>query len=1024
MADPVRVLHVDDDPEFAELTATFLERADDRMTVETATSAAEGRRRLAAAGTGSRPGVGIDCVVSDYDMPGTDGIEFLEHVRAEHGDLPFILFTGKGSEAVASDAIEAGVTHYIQKAPGTDRYALLANRITNAVEKRRAEHARRRHLDAIESAREGISILDEDGRFRYVNEAYADLYGYDPEELVGEHWELLYPDEDLDEINEDILPAVEETGHWHGTTTGLRADGTTFVEDHVVSATDEGGLICTVRDVSGREELTRSLRETRRRLELALEATDTGVWEWRPDDDEVIWNPTLERVMGLDPGEFEGTFDAFARRVHPDDIDEVTARAQRALREGGGYQAEFRMFHEDGSVRWVHARGQVVEDESGTRMVGVHQDITPRRKRERAIERLHRATRDLLGAEDREAAAGIAADAVRDILGHALNVVRLVDEAGERLEPVAATEDAQVEMGERPAYPVGDSPAGEAYRTGEPVVYEDVSTLDDGYDRGSARSVLYVPVGDHGVISVVDTEADAFDPPDVELARVLAANTAAAFDRLRREEEIRAAESRYRTLVEQFPDGGVFLFDEDLRYTTAGGRGLEAVGLTPADFEGATPHDLFPPELAEELATYYRRALAGETHTFEQQYEGNHYRIRTLPVRDDGDVVAGMAVSQDVTERRNYRARIEDLHRATRRLMAAETEGEVAERIVEAAESALGFPRTVVRFLEDDDRLVPAVISGARAELHEDRPVYEVGQPPVGLAFERGETLFYEHVEGIDDDIDRAPGDSLYVPIGDYGVLTVSGTEAGAFDESDVDVAEMLAANAEAALDRVARTRELRRQNDRLEEFAGVVSHDLRNPLNVVEGRIDLARAERDSEHLDIAAEALDRCRELVDDLLTLAREGDRIGDVEAVDLAAAVERAGRHLGRDGVAVAVETDRTIVADPGRLRQLLSNLLRNAAEHGSTDAGDGDADGVSVTVGDLPEGFYVADDGPGIPPEERETVFDAGHSTDADGLGVGLRIVEEVCDAHGWEVRVTESEAGGTRVEITGVETAE
>jgi CheY-like chemotaxis protein len=142
-ADPIRVLHVDDDPAFLDLASTFLERDSARIEVVTATGAAEG---MDALGDGD-----LDCVVSDYDMPGRNGIDFLQAVREAHGDLPFVLFTGKGSEEIASEAISAGVTDYVRKAPGSDQYTILSNRIENAVEAARAQAraARQEHINTL-----------------------------------------------------------------------------------------------------------------------------------------------------------------------------------------------------------------------------------------------------------------------------------------------------------------------------------------------------------------------------------------------------------------------------------------------------------------------------------------------------------------------------------------------------------------------------------------------------------------------------------------------------------------------------------------------------------------------------------------------------------------------------------------------------------------------------------------------------------------------------------------------------------
>lgn len=214
---------------------------------------------------------------------------------------------------------------------------------------------------------------------------------------------------------------------------------------------------------------------------------------------------------------------------------------------------------------------------------------------------------------------------------------------------------------------------------------------------------------------------------------------------------------------------------------------------------------------------------------------------------------------------------------------------------------------------------------------------------------------------------------------------------------------------------RKEREQDLQRQNDRLEEFASIVSHDLRNPLTVAEGQLELARETCDSDHLDEIERAHDRMNALIEDLLTLAREGETVTEVEPVDLTATVEGCWRNIDTSDATLVTETDTEILADERRLQQLLENLLRNAIDHGGS--------GVTLTVGDLKNGFYVADDGRGIPPDERDQIFEPGYSTALDGTGFGLSIVKEICDAHNWEITVCESEAGGAQFDIRWAEDA-
>ncbi|SEH65214.1 PAS domain S-box-containing protein [Halopenitus malekzadehii] len=223
----------------------------------------------------------------------------------------------------------------------------------------------------------------------------------------------------------------------------------------------------------------------------------------------------------------------------------------------------------------------------------------------------------------------------------------------------------------------------------------------------------------------------------------------------------------------------------------------------------------------------------------------------------------------------------------------------------------------------------------------------------------------------------------------------------------------------------------VKRANERLEEFASIVSHDLRNPLNVAMGHLELAREDCESPHLEAVQRAHDRMEALIEDLLTLARQGEAVAETDAVDLAAVVEACWETVETADATLVVADDRTVVADETRLRQLFENLIRNAVEHSSTsprshacgDAVEHGGPDVTVTVGGLEDGFFVADDGPGIPDDDAAAVFEAGYSTNAEGTGFGLSIVQRIAEAHGWDVTVTSGSDGGARFEFTGVEFA-
>lgn len=215
-------------------------------------------------------------------------------------------------------------------------------------------------------------------------------------------------------------------------------------------------------------------------------------------------------------------------------------------------------------------------------------------------------------------------------------------------------------------------------------------------------------------------------------------------------------------------------------------------------------------------------------------------------------------------------------------------------------------------------------------------------------------------------------------------------------------------------------------QSERLEQFASIVSHDLRNPLNVAQGHVELLEADLDDhqERLRVISNSLDRTNDIIDDVLALSREGRAVDEFEPVSLSAVVREAWRNVDTGDADLVVPTDGTVMADPARLQRLLENLLRNSVEHGRSDAGSPSSDGaaadggcLTVRVETTAGGFAVEDDGPGIDTDLDEQILEPGVSTAEDGTGLGLAIVDRIARAHGWTLHVTTGRSGGARFEF-------
>ncbi|WP_436930612.1 PAS domain S-box protein [Halosimplex halobium] len=454
--------------------------------------------------------------------------------------------------------------------------------------------------------------------------------------------------------------------------------------------------------------------------------------------------------------------------------------------------------------------------------------------------------------------------------------------------------------------------------------------------------------------------------------------------------------SRLSALFNKSPDA-IILVDADGEILRANERVEEMFGYQPAELEGESvellvpeaDRDQHPSQRESYMENPTTRPMGADLDLYARRKDGSTFPvdISLSPIETD-DGLEVMAAIRDITDR-------ETLRRKYRTVM-------------ESAPDAI--------FIAEAETNEILEVNQRAADLMEMSEEELVGQDQTALHpsedADRYRELFQRHVENEEGTVARfANGDDLFVETasGDRVPIEISAqaTELNG-DKVVIGVFRDISVRREYE-------RELQQQIERLETVAEVLSHDLRNPLNVAEANVDLARKSGDPERLDKVEKTHTRMENLIDDALTLIQEGYEVESVEPIELTSIVSDCWQHVQTTEATLQITNEGIIYADSRRVKNLFENLFRNAIDHGG--------DTVTVRVGVFEDGFFVADDGPGIPAEEREDVLEPGWTTDEEGTGLGLNIVSEITSAHDWEIDVSESEDGGARFDFTGVKTA-
>jgi len=858
------------------------------------------------------------------------------------------------------------------------------------------ESVYQRTLDRVSDA---IVSVDTDFQYTYLNQKAEELLGKTQSELLGE-------------VIWNAFPETENTIAQDRIEKALRTNQETQYERYNESVDswfevrvfpDTNGLSIFFSDITGRKEREIELE----RYEQIIETLPVAVGQNAPGSEgefEYV-NQGMVEMFGLESREEAKQYAPADLYADPQQREVLNEKIQT---DGEISDFELEFEKPTGERFWGSATASLDTIDGEEYFIGTIQNTTERREYKHKLRDLHNATREMVSALTPEDIADIVTRTADQSIGYEMNGVHFYDESVDGLVPASVSETARELFGDAPVLDAGL--AWTAFQTGETQVCNNLKEVDNLFNEGTAlRSELAIPLGNHGVLLASDTKIGAFRDDDLTLIKILAKNAETALNQLQTEEELRNREQellRNKKLLKQTARAaklGGWEFNpetESVNWTDQIYRIYDKpLSETPSLTESI---EAFHPTDRRKIQDAWQRLTDdGEPYDLELRLETadeqlKWVRIIGLPVYTDNDTETDSArgIIQDITERKEREkelARQQEFLKQTQKVanvggweVDIRTESvQWADEVHRIHGKALEYEPTIedgISFYHPDDQ---DTIRDAFKSLTVEGKPYDL---ELRIIRDTGEIKWV-----------RTRGEPWYQ----------DGTIVGARGTFQ-DITE-----------RKKREEELKKQNERLDEFASLISHDLRNPLTVALGRTTYLQEMCDgesAEQLEVIAKSLNRMEEIIGDTLTLARKGETVGDTVPVSLLELCGTCWQGVDTGEATLNIEDEITVKGDANRLKHVFENLYRNAIEHSN--------DSVTVSIGRTSEtGFYVEDDGPGIPENDRDDVFEAGYSSERDGTGFGLAIIKRIAEAHGWEVSVTEGSDGGARFEFENVEFA-
>ena len=480
--------------------------------------------------------------------------------------------------------------------------------------------------------------------------------------------------------------------------------------------------------------------------------------------------------------------------------------------------------------------------------------------------------------------------------------------------------------------------------------------------------------------------------------------------------ETESLRQQYVSLLDNYPTA-VYLKDcagRIVNITDYAFTGYDDRGLGRDDVVGLTDYELFDEGLADSLFEEEQEVLAreepigGKIEHYVEDGEDRWVSTTKYPrYSEDGELLGLVGDVHDVTDIKRQERMMARLHEASRRLVRTESKADVAEIAVDIAADMAVLPRARVDLYDDETASLRTVAAVEDESVRWDDDAFQRAAT-TGLAQYRtptGEFVAVEHDDHDHEMLELPEGveavSGLRIPLGDHGVLGLD-TDAETIDDDrtldafTVELAHVLAANVEAALDRAEQQRQLAEQNERLEEFALLGSHELRNRLQIALGSAERARAQEDISAVDDVVETLGRMNRLVTQLLTLARTGAVSQATQSMALSGTAKTVWSGIDSGDATLDIDSDGIVTANRDGLLEVFEMLFRTAVDGGGSEY---------IRIETTDDGFVVADNGSAIDTDQHDGLFDPTYTAVDGGSGDSIYLVSVIADAHDWTVSV-------------------